>query len=394
MIRMLYIAHRIPFPPNKGDKIRSFNELKSFSKEYEIDLLTFVDYKSDLKYKQDLAEICSNIYVYKLHHISGIVRSLLFFIFGKSLSEGFYYRHDVYTKINSLLKKRNYKIIFCYSAQIAQYVLRYEDRLRIMDFVDVDSDKWRQYGRQKKFPLNRVYYIEGQRLLNFEKAISKKFLLSIFSTEQERRIFRNSGASGNIIAINNGVDTEFFSPQHFPKENALVFVGAMDYFPNIDAVQWFTDSVFLPLLRRRPDIKFYIVGSNPVHGVKKLANLSPNIIVTGFVKDVRPYLARSKMAVMPIRIARGIQNKILEAMAMRIPVILNEKLYKTLHPIDKRELFIYRDADDLLDIINNTIDNDSLLMEKGKLLREYVKKNYNWNINITTLKDRISQLTN
>lgn len=392
MKRILFLAHRIPYPPNKGDKIRSFHEMQALSTEYEIDLITFVDSKSDLVYRNNLSNLCNDIYIYYLNKIIGLAWALIFFILGKSLSEGYYFNLWVFFRVRSLIKRKNYEVIFCYSAQVAQYVLKLNNKKRIMDYVDVDSDKWLQYSRQKKFPLNILYKIESRRLLKYEKKISKRFSLSIFSTDTERNIFEKHSSNENITVINNGVDSEYFYPIDAKKENALVFVGAMDYFPNIDAVTWFTHNVFLDLVKKIPDLIFYIVGSYPTREIKELSKLSKNIIITDFVNDVRPYLAKAKFAVMPIRIARGIQNKILEAMAMTIPVIINEKLYNSLSNLNRKDIFIYKDAEELSQIIINNIDDNERLSQIGNKLRKYVIKNYCWDVNLNLMKNKIRNL--
>ncbi len=392
MQRILFVCHRIPYPPNKGDKIRSFHELQSLSRDYQIDLVTFVDNENDFTYKGELQQFCSRIFVFKLQKIAGIIKALIFFVRGKSLSEGFYFNRHAYKQIDDLINNSSYEFAFCFSAQVGQYLARHQNIKRVMDFVDVDSDKWRQFSQNIKFPFNLIYQMESRRLLKYEKMISQNFSMAIFSTESEVQLFRDTGGNGNIIAINNGVDTKYFSPMNIEKDNAIVFVGAMDYYPNIDAVTWFVENVFLKILEAMPGIKFYIVGSNPSVEVKKMAKLSDNVVVTGFVEDVRPYLAKSRMAVMPVRIARGIQNKILEAMAMELPVVINEKLFQTLNCPDADSIFIYRDAEHLKQIILANFNNDQILFSMGRNLRKFVLENYHWETNLSQMKEQIKSI--
>ena len=389
MKRILYISHRIPYPPNKGDKIRSFHEIRSLSSEYKVDLVTFVDSKTDNTYKTFLTGYCHEIHTFYINKAIGIICALFFFILGRSLSEGYYFNIRAFFRIRSLINSKEYEAIFCYSAQVAQYVLAYNNRKRIMDFVDVDSDKWKQYSTKMKFPLRIIYKIESRRLLNFEKIISNRFTMSFFSTDLESKIFKDYGAEGEIFVVNNGVDSEYFQPVDTEKEQALVFIGAMDYYPNIDAVTWFINEVFFILLKQLPDLKFYIVGSNPSKEVYDLMNLNPNIIVTGYVEDVRPFLSKSRLAVLPIRIARGIQNKILEAMAMAIPVVINEKLYASLSNLNRNDVFIYKDAEDLSKIILDNIGNENRLIQIGNKMRKYILEYYSWDFHLNMLKDYI-----
>jgi len=378
MNRLLFISHRIPYPPDKGDKIRSYNLLKFFASHYKVDLVTFVDNKSDLKYQINLNEFCQHCFVFERGKKSGILRALYHFCKGKSLSEGLYYSKNVQDKINKLIGENDYKFIFAYSSQVAQYVAGTKIR-KIIDFCDVDSEKWIEYSNKRSFPLNLVYAIEGRRLAERERIIAEKFDLILFATERETALFSKDYRYPNCIVLPNGVDFKYFSPSYTEKEESLIFVGAMDYYPNVEAVLWFTKKVFNHLVQHIPTIHFYIVGSNPDKKLMKLADLSPNITVTGYVQDIRPFLDKSKAAVIPIDIARGIQNKVLEAMAMEVPVVISQNIYKSLINTKDINLLVYKDESDLLKTLLHLMDKDNLNYEKiGKDLRNYVIKNYNW----------------
>jgi sugar transferase (PEP-CTERM/EpsH1 system associated) len=301
-------------------------------------------------------------------------------LMGKSYSEGYYYFRKVRSLVERLTETNKYKFIFCFSSQIAKYALySKKDIIRIMDFCDVDSDKFLQYSKMKSFPLNLIYKWESKRLAEHDNRISLLFNSSIFITPVEAKIFRTlSGdkTKSKIYVIGNGVDFNYFKPIETEKENSLVFTGEMNYYANVDGVQWFCEEVFPEIVKKIPDIKFYIVGRNPTKIVRKLA--SNNVIVTGAVNDVRPYIAKAKMAVIPLRIARGVQNKILEAMAMAIPVVIPENLFSTLDNISKDDVFVYKNREALVNIIIESINNNSLLKSRGMGHRKYVMDNLNW----------------
>ncbi len=378
MKKVLFLAHRIPFPPNKGDKIRSFNELKFLSTRFKIDLITFADSKKDLQYVPKLKEYCDKVLVLSLNKIMAFFGVFIFFLSGKSLSEGFYYSPKFRHSVNQFILQNKYAFVFCFSSQVAQYVSDKKIQ-KIMDFCDVDSDKWIQYSLNKIFPLSILYRLEGSRLSRKEKEIAHDFSLSLLSTRRELQLFQKKITNANLKILANGVDSNYFKLNHSEKERALVFVGAMDYYANIDAVIWFIEKVFRRLNQRDNHIKFYIVGSNPSQKIRNFSGEFSNVIVTGYVEDVRPYLAKSKIAVIPLRIARGIQNKVLEAMSMELPVIISQKIYASLQNPVPQNVLIFKDEYHFVDLILSLINDDARIKETGKRLREYVLQYYNWN---------------
>lgn len=378
MKRILFISHRIPYPPDKGDKIRSFNEIKYLSQNYLIDIITFIDHPRDYKCVKYLKQYCNELYVYPIRRIFYLIKAAIFFLYGKTLSEGYYFSPQVARKVQELLSANNYKFAFCYSSQIAQYLID-KNIPKIIDFCDVDSLKWRQYSQRRNFPLNLIFKMEGYRLSKTEKKIYPSFDYSLFSTRTELKIF-NPSRSNHFYVLPNGVDYEYFKPQKMKKLDRLIFFGTMDYYANIDAVVWFSKKVLPLILKKNPEVEFYIVGRHPDNGLINLAKQNKNIVVTGYVEDIRPYVAASKLAVFPLRIARGIQNKILEAMAMEIPVVIPRDIYETFENLDENDVFIYEDEKSMADIILNALDEETLQERLGRNLRNYVKNYHDWNV--------------
>jgi sugar transferase (PEP-CTERM/EpsH1 system associated) len=324
---------------------------------------------------------CQQIYVYQLNTIFSILKAAFYFILGKSLSEGYYYSGKIKKKLKELVLKNGYKMAFCYSSQTAQFIID-EELFKTIDFCDVDSFKWKQYSEKKSFPLNIIYNLESRRLSKREKKIYESFNLSLFSTEHERKIFTEKENPQKIYILSNGVDSEYFKRTDKKKKNQLIFVGAMDYYANIEGVLWFANTVFPEILKSRPDLKFYIVGSNPDHRIKKLSVDNKNIVVTGFVNDIRPYLAQSKLAIIPLRIARGIQNKILEAMSIEVPVVIPRAIFNTFEKLDEDIVLVFDNEQSLSKIILDHLDKNLLLEQMGKSLRSYVLKYHNWDYHL------------
>jgi sugar transferase (PEP-CTERM/EpsH1 system associated) len=267
-----------------------------------------------------------------------------------------------------------------------------------VDFVDVDSAKWSQYAQSCRWPLSTIYRREGARLLAFERAVAGATEASVFVTPAEAQLFRTLApeCAARVHQAQNGVDTGYFSPEHelpnpfHANEDAIVFTGAMDYWPNVDAVCWFAQQMLPAIAARQPHVRFYIVGVQPTPAVQALAR-DPRVVVTGRVPDVRPYLRHARVVVAPLRVARGIQNKVLEAMAMARPVVVSSAAARALSGVPATDFDV---ADGAPEFIRKTI----ALMDGergtviGKAARERVLADYNWTKNLTPfdalLRDR------
>lgn len=329
MDKLLYLVHRIPYPANKGDKIRSFNFLKVLAEKYRIHLGCFIDDPEDLQYVQALQAWCAETCCIELKPTRRKLLSLQGLVTGEALSLPYYRHASMQAWVDRTVREQGIQRMLAFSSPMALYVEQYAAAHRVADFVDVDSDKWRQYAEKKSWPLSWVYRRESRKLLAFERRIAGRFSATSLVSAQEAELLKTLApeAAARITHVNNGVDTGFFDPalsfaSPFPAgQRTIVFTGAMDYWANADAVQWFATQV-LPLVRlHAADARFYIVGSKPGPAVQALADADPAVTVTGRVEEIRAYLAHADVVVAPLRIARGIQNKVLEAMAMARPIV-------------------------------------------------------------------------
>jgi sugar transferase (PEP-CTERM/EpsH1 system associated) len=269
---------------------------------------------------------------------------------------------------------------------MAQYVSRVSHIRRIIDFVDIDSDKWMQYSTSAAWPMNWMYRREARLLLGYEKEVARTFDSATFVSETEAGLFHQllPEAAAKVTHFNNGVDANYFSPQNiylnpYPQgKHILVFTGAMDYRANIDAVAWFARSVFPAIRAKLPEVEFYIVGMRPSSAVAALAAF-PGIRVTGSVPDVRPYLAHASLVVAPLRIARGIQNKILEAMAMEKIVIASPSAAEGIHARREEELVVALDEQDfarrVISFLQNSAHPGICRAARMRVLEDYSWKN-------------------
>ncbi len=251
---LLFLAHRIPYPPNKGDKIRSFNILKYLARHYRVHLGAFVDDPHDMRYCDKVEALCESTCLLPLSPLRGRLRSLSGLVQNKALSLPYFYDHRMQDWIDSRIANTGLQRVFVFSSPMAQYVLGKElsQLRRVVDFVDVDSDKWRQYAERKPWPLSWLYRREAETLLQFERDVAMKFDASLFVSAEEAAFFRQlvPEAAASISHLENGVDHEYFMPDAGYEDpyagcrDVLVFTGAMDYWANIDAVRWFAQGGF------------------------------------------------------------------------------------------------------------------------------------------------------
>lgn len=322
-MNLLYLCHRLPYPPNKGEKIRALQQLRYLTSRHTIHLACFVDTYEDFQYVKELEQYCASVEVVHRSSWQANIRACGALFTSRPLSVASFYSATLAGKITARLRSEPIDRILIFSSAMAVYVQHITGIPKVMDFVDADSEKWRLFADYHSWPMAWLYRLEARRLSRYEVAVARSVEQSVFVNDREASLVQGRVPERPITVVPNGVDLEYFTPAapaDTPLTPCLVFTGVMDYFPNIDAVEYFCREVF-PLVRQAlPETTFYIVGRNPIKQVKQLAQ-QPNVIVTGAVPDVRPYLAQAQVAVAPLRIARGVQNKILEAMAMGVPVV-------------------------------------------------------------------------
>lgn len=396
---LLYLCHRIPYPPNKGDKIRSYNMLKFLSQHYDVYLGTFVDDAEDFQYTSIVEELCKSSCILPLNPTLGKIKSLTGFIKGCALGLPYYANRKMQNWVDSVLAEHDSINCLVFSSTMAQYVSgkKYSPLKRYIDFIDIDSDKWAQYQTQASPVMKLVYGYESKKLFEWERKIAKEFDASFFVSEQESDLFKQMvpEAVEKISYFNNGVDTDYFSPDNryeTPYDNgckAIVFTGAMNYWANVDAVVWFANEVLPAVSEKIPDVKFYIVGFKPDEKVTALAE-SPHVVVTGAVDDVRPYLAYATVAVAPMHIARGVQNKVLEAMAMAIPTITTQQGYEGINATRNKELMVVDGTQAWIDELNKLLINRPC-DDMATAARACVLKSYSWQSSLMRLMQKMQQ---
>lgn len=388
MEELLYLVHRIPYPPDKGDKIRSYHLLKHLSQHYRVHLGTFIDDEKDWEYLDKVRSFCGETCFINLNPKVARLRSLCGLLSGQPLTLPYYWDRGLQTWVKRIFETRSVRNILVFSSAMAQYISPVGSGRRIIDFVDIDSDKWMQYSATRSWPMSWIYRRESRLLLGYERKIARDFDSAAFVSETEASLFKQLApeVATKVTYFNNGVDADYFSPQNaYPNPypagiDTLIFIGAMDYWANVDAVDWFARSIFPAIRAQLPKVEFYIVGARPAAEVMGLATLS-GVTVTGSVPDVRPYLAHASLVVAPLRIARGVQNKVLEAMAMEKIVIVSPQAMEGICALRGHELLVANDEGAFVHQIITLLQNGSSL-DIGSAARARVLKDYSWKKNL------------
>lgn len=465
-MNILYLAHRIPYPPNKGDKIRSFHEIKYLSTHHDIYLACLADDPADLSYAKELESFCKTVDVVSINPQKQKVKSLFVLPTEKPLSVAYFYSKQLQQIIDHRLSTMSYDAIICFSSSMAEYVFRTKNVLTcervnvstlkrsaaafvqngsnildgsnrsnasnrshtsnvsnnsngrdysqpathnpqlIMDFVDVDSDKWRQYSRYARWPFSWIYRLESRRLAAYEKRAADFFHHSIFVSKKEANLFcRQSPGVRGVLTVPNGVDFTYFNSNASNdssnsnassnsnisnvKPPVLLFTGAMDYYANVDGVVWFSKEILPRLMEQFPSLTFYIVGRNPAAEVKALKN--DHIKVTGYVEDIRPFYEMATIYAAPLRIARGIQNKILEAMAMARPVVVTSRAFEGIEAIPEKDLLIADSKVEFIEKIGMLLKDEERRKSIAASARQIIEKNYSWELSMEALERLICE---
>ncbi|NYE60104.1 sugar transferase (PEP-CTERM/EpsH1 system associated) [Duganella sp. 1224] len=389
---LLFLCHRLPYPPNKGEKIRAFHALQYLRQHFRIHLGSFIDHDDDGDYADQLATQCASSCLVRMPPHWARLSGLSALLRDEALSLP-YFRHAALQRwVSKTLDERRIGVCLAYTGPMAQYVpfsTRHGPLWRVLDLVDVDSEKWHGYADNKQWPLSGLYRREGRLLLEFERKAAAEFDRVLLVSPAEAELFKRRApeSADKVDYYCNGVDSAYFSPKSlhpspFAGARAIVFTGAMDYEPNIDAVSWFTERVMPALRSQHAELEFHIVGSRPAAQVRDLQRM-PGIHVSGTVPDVRPYLQHAALVVAPLRVARGVQNKVLEAMAMQKIVIASRQALEGITATHGDEVICANGGAEFISAICRQLHAPDARI--GMAARQRILSDYRWSHNLQRL---------
>ena len=396
---ILFLAHRVPYPPDRGDKMRSFHMLKHLAERATVHLGCFADSADDATHAEALQPTVGRLHVeLRPARLPAMAGGLLT---GAPLSVAAFRSSTMRSFVDETLAAAPVETIFAFSGQMARFVPEALDGRRfLMDFVDMDSAKFAAYAAQKRGPTGWLHAREARRLAAFERGVAARADASILVSAAEAALFARGAPQAKVAVVENGVDLDRYDPAFAAAPEAgagplIVFTGQMDYRPNIEAVTIFAEQA-MPLIRaQRPDARFAIVGRDPVAAVRRLAGADAGggVIVTGTVPDVRGWLAAAHVVVAPLRLARGIQNKLLEAMAMARAVVASPAAFEGIDAVPGRDLLVADGARAEADAVLALLADPPRAARMGAAARARVEERYGWGARLAALDALLTPTT-
>jgi len=364
----------MPYPPIKGDMLRPYNFIKELAKRHTIDLCTFYQDKDELNNVAEMRKYCQNIEVIFLPKVLSCLNMLRSFMNFKPFQVNYYHSGKMAKKIRRMSQKNGYDIVHIVLQRMMPYAAYCNGEKVVLDQIDALSLNMRRRAAKETNPLKKIAFsYEEAGMRRQEEASRGRYDACIVTSEVDKEALDDS----RIKVVPNGVDTEYFILEETTKDIDLVFTGNMGYFPNVDAACYLCEEILPEVLKIYPKLKMYIVGARPDSRVRSLAD-NKNIFVTGFVKDIRPYLNRAKVFVAPLRSGSGIQNKILEAMACGLKVVTTSHGNAGIKAEDRKHLIVVDDqaefSNTLIDILKNGDKSEKL----GQNAQVLVKDNFSW----------------
>lgn len=377
-MKILYVCHRFPFPPKRGGKIRPFNMIRHLSQRHEVTVASLVRSEAEAAEGQGIAAHCAR---FLMGRVKNPVQSLRMVVRLPTLepsSMGYFYSPELKRQIDDALRQERFDLVFVHCSSVAQYVAHVDGIPKVLDFGDMDSQKWLEYARYKPFPLSAGYWLEGAKMERAERRLAGLFDMCTATTRAEWETLEELGAAKATDWFPNGVDSEYFAPADFRyDEDTISFIGRMDYYPNQECMFDFCANT-LPLIReRRPAVKLLIVGADPSPKVRQLGKL-PGVTVTGSVPDVRPYVRKSALMIAPLNIARGTQNKILEAMAMGIPVVTSRVAAGGVDAMEDEHFLVAESPEEYAQAVVAIMDDRSLRARLSHAGRTRMLSHHAW----------------
>jgi sugar transferase (PEP-CTERM/EpsH1 system associated) len=377
-VKILFLCHRVPYPPWLGSKVRSFNMIRHLSKDHEVHVVSLARSAAEGLAGDGLRAYCRFSAVVAVNELTQVARMIAHLPTPVSSTTGYFRARSVVRLVKEKLDDTRFDLVIVHSSGMAQYVERLPAPRKLLDFCDMDSQKWLEYAKHKPVPLSLGYRLEGNKLAREERRMARRFDVCTVATPAELATLTGYDTGAAVDWFPQGVDVDYFAPGPESYESDIItFVGRMDYFPNEQCMMRFCERS-LPLIRaRRPNLRLQIVGADPSRSVRRLGRL-PGVIVTGSVPDVRPYLARSALAVAPLEIARGTQNKILEAMAAGVPVIASRRAAQGVDATEGEHLLACETAQEYAAAIERVLSDPDERRRLSRAGRDRVLRRHRW----------------
>jgi len=391
-MKILFVCHRFPFPPSRGGKIRPFNMIRHLDRNHEVTVASLARSPEEAEEGRGIAKHCSRFLCETIPPAAAWLNAWTRLPTATPSSMGYFHSPRLAAQIRREIATGAYDLVLVHCSSVAQYVTGLGAMPRILDFGDMDSQKWLAYARHRRFPASLGFRIEGTKLAREEARLARAFDLSTCTTRAELESLRAIAGGVASSWFPNGVDQSYFAPAGGEYDgNTICFVGRMDYFPNQEAVIGFCRQVLPRLRAAHPSIRLTIVGANPSREIVSLAQ-APHITVTGTVPDVRPFVQRSCLTVAPLGIARGTQNKILESLAMGVPVVCSETAAGGVDAVPGEHLLTASDPAGFAEAVSRLIGSQEERERLARAGRRRMETHHAWEVSMRRLDGIIADV--
>ena len=415
-MRILFLCLRCPYPPQRGDRIRSYNFIKQLSKRHDITLVFFAESESDIEAVKHLQPFCERVEWVKFSPSFASINTAIHCLSRIPLQVHYWYSPQMQRKINQLLAEENFQLIHAQLFRMGQYVIKTEGIAKVLDLCDSLALNLSRRAELDCTPKRFLVKLEEKRVRRYEIEIMKAFDSGTVVAHFDRDYLLNQDNSLNLSVVPMGVDLKYFQPlkvnndsngadvtkkqnmtltvqEDFADDRSknLLFTGTMNYFPNSDAVIYFCNNVFPLIQKRYPDATFYIVGNHPTEQIRRLSD-QKGVVVTGYVPDIRPYFEKASVFVAPLRAGSGIQTKNLEAMAMGIPVVTTSIGAMGLEAETDTELLIADTPETFAERVIHLIENPDIRQNLANAGRKRVEASYDWQVLVNRLEQVYDQI--
>lgn len=396
-MRILFLTQRFPYPPDRGDRIRAYNVLRELAASgAEVSLGCVTQEPTTEAQLAEVDRLCERVAAAPTTKIVRAARCAASLLFGRSATEGNFWSGQLARRVQAWHRERPFDAVYCFCSGVYAYARlpALRDTPVVVDLVDVDSQKWADCAARSRGPAAALQSLEARRVARLERRLSSEAARVFLISDAEREVFRRVAPGAKVQVALNGVDSDYFAPAAepvAPDEATCVFVGVLNYQPNVDAMRWFADNVLPLLRRRRPDARLRIVGRSPSATVRRLAE-RPGVELHADAPDVRPLLAGSAVTVAPLRIARGVQNKVLEAMSMGRPVVASPAALAGLSAEPGRDLIVADAAAEWAEQVARLMGDPSQRAVLGEAARSYVLRRHSWGQTLAPLVSALQEV--
>lgn len=370
--KLLVLLSRIPYPLDKGDKLRAFHQVKDLNASYQVILCCLSAHKIDPEVERKLKGICSELKIIQLGY-SGILWRLFLALFNdKPFQVAYFYSQKAQQELDLIIEKHLPKRFFCQLIRVAEYAKKYSVFSKTLDYMDALSIGMERRAEKARFYLKPIVSVEAKRLRNYEEKMFQYFEKKVIISQADKEHLTHSNAT-EIAVIPNGIDTDFFKSENRSKKTDILFTGNMGYLPNVESAQYLVKNI-LPILNS--DVAVQICGKSPSYKVRLLA--AANVEVTGWVDDIRTAYDEAKIFVAPLMLGSGLQNKLLEAMAMGLPCVTTPLANNALGATPEEEILIASNEAEFKAQIDRLLSEPELSKKIAEQGHAFVTKNYNW----------------